>query len=448
MFKNKIQTLVLKSKNILDNRMKDAFKWSFIGQVLSRFINLISTIVLARIMLPEGYGKYIYIIGTLIFFSQLMSLSIKSTTTRNVAFLINTDKEKVQKYIFISLLLGLFFAFTGYIILLLVVMLFQNNIIVIEYTVIILSIAFSAIISEITTATILGILEGVKSFKSINLSTIFISILKFIFSYLGFMFYGIEGAIIGWIIASFIGLYIFYTHLNQTLKINNIILSGNRISECKEELKLFFNFSIPSSIETGIILFSMWLIQTFILEYGDIGKKEIAMFNIASQWKYLIIYLPAILINMLQSFLSEFNAKDEKENAEDLFKKTKKVIILVSVILCLLFILIAKWVISFYGENYADAYFVLIILILPITFTNISALNRQYLMSQGKVWYITINNLLASLSVIAIFLILINYFSLSLSLSFAIAVGIREVLIFIIYWIIFNKITYKKILVK
>ncbi len=343
MFKNKIQTLVLKSKNILDNRMKDAFKWSFIGQVLSRFINLISTIVLARIMLPEGYGKYIYIIGTLIFFSQLMSLSIKSTTTRNVAFLINTDKEKVQKYIFISLLLGLFFAFTGYIILLLVVMLFQNNIIVIEYTVIILSIAFSAIISEITTATILGILEGVKSFKSINLSTIFISILKFIFSYLGFMFYGIEGAIIGWIIASFIGLYIFYTHLNQTLKINNIILSGNRISECKEELKLFFNFSIPSSIETGIILFSMWLIQTFILEYGDIGKKEIAMFNIASQWKYLIIYLPAILINMLQSFLSEFNAKDEKENAEDLFKKTKKVIILVSVILCLLFILIAKW---------------------------------------------------------------------------------------------------------
>ena len=39
MFKNKIQTLVLKSKNILDNRMKDAFKWSFIGQVLSRFIN-------------------------------------------------------------------------------------------------------------------------------------------------------------------------------------------------------------------------------------------------------------------------------------------------------------------------------------------------------------------------------------------------------------------------
>ena len=192
----------------------------------------------------------------------------------------------------------------------------------------------------------------------------------------------------------------------------------------------------------------MWLIQTFILEYGDIGKKEIAMFNIASQWKYLIIYLPAILINMLQSFLSEFNAKDEKENAEDLFKKTKKVIILVSVILCLLFILIAKWVISFYGENYADAYFVLIILILPITFTNISALNRQYLMSQGKVWYITINNLLASLSVIAIFLILINYFSLSLSLSFAIAVGIREVLIFIIYWIIFNKITYKKILVK
>ena len=448
MFKNKIQTLVLKSKNILDNRMKDAFKWSFIGQVLSRFINLISTIVLARIMLPEGYGKYIYIIGTLIFFSQLMSLSIKSTTTRNVAFLINTDKEKVQKYIFISLLLGLFFAFTGYIILLLVVMLFQNKIIVIEYTVIILSIAFSAIISEITTATILGILEGVKSFKSINLSTIFISILKFIFSYLGFMFYGIEGAIIGWIIASFIGLYIFYTHLNQTLKINNIILSGNRISECKEELKLFFNFSIPSSIETGIILFSMWLIQTFILEYGDIGKKEIAMFNIASQWKYLIIYLPAILINMLQSFLSEFNAKDEKENAEDLFKKTKKVIILVSVILCLLFILIAKWVISFYGENYADAYFVLIILILPITFTNISALNRQYLMSQGKVWYITINNLLASLSVIAIFLILINYFSLSLSLSFAIAVGIREVLIFIIYWIIFNKITYKKILVK
>lgn len=441
MYKNKFHFLFSKNKMILDERMKDALIWSLIGQILSRTINLISTIILARLMDPEGYGKYIYLIGTLMFFSQIFSLSIRSTSTRNIAFLISKDKIQAQKYIFTSLFLGSFFSFFSYLILSLAVYSFQENIVVKEYGLYILLITFTAIISEIAQPTILGILEGLKSFKFLNLLTIFISFFKFILSYFGWVFYNIEGAIIGWVLASIIGLFLFFKPLNSSLKHHNINLKGIKYNECKKEIKLYFNFSIPSSIEAGILMFSIWIIQTFIMDYGNHGKKEIALFNIANQWRYLIIYLPAILINMTQSFFSEFLGQGADKNAENLFLKIKKFTFIFSALLIIFFLLISKWIVKFYGDGYTDAYIVLIILIPPVLFTNINALKRQYLMSKGKVWLITINNLIAGVSIIIFFLIFKNYYSLSI--SFAISIGLGEIFIYLIYLFIFRNFSLK-----
>lgn len=438
MFKNIVQSFFSKYKRIFDSKMKEAFKWSILGQFLSRSINLISAIILARLMAPEGYGEYIYIIGTLMFFAQLIGLSIRSTNTRNIAFLLSTDKIKAQKYIFISLLIGISLALIGFIILLLAVYMFQNNIIVKEYTVPLVSILLFAIFSEVIIATILGILEGVKSFKSINIFTIILALVKFIFSLIGFFIHDIDGAIIGWVIASFVGVIFYFSYLNNNLKQNKIILRRYKILECNQEIKVFFNFSIPSTLEALLVFLFIWIIQTIILGFGESGKKEIAIFNVANQWKFLAVYLPAILINMLQSFLSEFNGNGDKAKAVDLFINTKKIVTTMSFILIFIFGIFSKVIIGFYGKNYEQANVVLIILLIPVVFTNINALYRQFLMSQGRVWLIVINNLIGGLLVVFLFFILKSYLALSLSLIFAISIGGGEVFIFLFYYIFFK----------
>ena len=129
------------------------------------------------------------------------------------------------------------------------------------------------------------------------------------------------------------------------------------------------------------------------------------------------------------------------KNAENLFLKIKKFTFIFSALLIIFFLLISKWIVKFYGDGYTDAYIVLIILIPPVLFTNINALKRQYLMSKGKVWLITINNLIAGVSIIIFFLIFKNYYSLSI--SFAISIGLGEIFIYLIYLFIFRNFSLK-----
>jgi len=427
MIKKKISEII----SFFDEKMKNAFKWSLIGQVFTRSFSLISSLVLAKIMLPDTYGKYIYIIGTIMYLAQMMSLSIRITTTRNVSYLINIDKNKVERYIYISIVLSLIFCFVVFIIALIGVNLFKDNFIVNDYGGIILILSFTALLSEVLITTIIGVLEGLKSFKTLNISSIIVSLLKLILSYFGYFYFGVSGAILGWVISSNLGFLIFTKYLFNSFDFFDLSIFKNSFIKCKEEIKLFFSFSIPSFLEMSILILCIWIIQTIILSEPITGKKEIALYNIASQWKSILIYLPAIIINMLQPFLTDYFGKGESENVMKLLKKSKRVIIILSVLLSVLFISSTNLIISFYGESYHEASKVLVILILPVIFININALNRQFFISVGKIWQIAIINFINATTIITSFILLKDNFPLSV--SFAVSVGIGEFLSFCLY---------------
>ena len=438
MIKKKISEII----SFFDEKMKNAFKWSLIGQVFTRSFSLISSLVLAKIMLPDTYGKYIYIIGTIMYLAQMMSLSIRITTTRNVSYLINIDKNKVERYIYISIVLSLIFCFVAFIIALIGVNLFKDNFIVNEYGGIILILSFTALVSEVLITTMIGVLEGLKSFKTLNISSIIVSLLKLILSYFGYLYFGVSGAILGWVISSNLGLLIFTKYLFNSFDFFDLSIFKNSFIKCKEEIKLFFSFSIPSFLEMSILILCIWIIQTIILSEPITGKKEIALYNIANQWKSILIYLPAIIINMLQPFLSDYFGKGESVNIMKLLKKTKRVIIILSVLLSVLFISSSNLIISFYGESYYEASKVLVILILPIIFININALNRQFLISIGKIWQIAIINFISATTIITSFILLKDNFPLSV--SFAVSVGIGEFLSFCLYLYALKSLLNKK----
>lgn len=423
---NKIKKL----KDKVDSKIFSAAKWSFIGQVTMRLFNLLSTIVLARLLLPEQYGKYVYLIGTLAFLVQLIGFSIRSSSVRNVAFLYSKEKRQCEKYIYTSLFVGFGFSFIGILILYGITMISDTNLIVREYGQSIIYISILAIFSEIFYGLTLGVLEGLKLFKSVNVLTILVTIFKFMFPIIGIYLYGVNGAILGWLLGSFAGIFFVIYYLNNGLKNQGLSIRGINIKDCKSEIYLFGSFSVPSTIEVVVLMFAIWYIQTDILSYGDEGKKEIAVFNIAKQWKTLAIYLPAIFINMLQSFFSGYYGEGNTSKVESLYKNTKKLVNILSILLTVFFLLASDYIIAIFGKGYSEASLVLKILVLPVFLININSLNRHFLLSHGKVWFITLNNIIASIAMITSYFILLK--SYDLSIAFAISVIISQVLIFLL----------------
>lgn len=428
----KLYKIFLEKINIFYNKeILGAIKWSFIGQILTRLINLLSVIILARLMLPEKYGTYTYLIGTLVFFSQLVSLSIRTTSTRNIAFLLNNDKKSCEKYIKITLFAGIFLSVIGIILIGILIANFSESNIIKYYSTNLLLFTSLAIFSELFYGLILGILGGIKLFRIINLITIASNFAKFIFTLIFYKLFDIEGAIIGWVSTSIIISLIGIVVLQIELIKNNLLIWTHKISESKKEFLLFIKISVPISIEASLILISTWYIQTLILNDIKLGKTQLAIYNVAYQWKSIAIYVPAILINLLQPFLSNYHGEGDKNKFNKLINITQKIVFIASIIITLILSVLSGLIMKLFGNGFEDAKNVLIILIIPSIFIGPSSLYREIFISKGFVWIIAIGNFVLAISNILLFIILREYFSLSI--SFALAIGCGEIFMFIFY---------------
>ena len=424
--------------NFLKNKSNvsviSAAKWSLIGQFSQRILNLSLTIILARIFLPDEYGKFYYLIGSLAFIVQLIGLSIRSISVRNVSFLYNKNIESCQKYIYSSLFIGLALSLFGIVFLNILMNFFSESYIVKDYGFQLLLFVLFAIASEIYYGLSLGILEGLKLFKNLNILTIIIVFLKFIFTILASSIYGLTIGIIAWVSASLLGAVITFLFLKRALLEKQLNLIGVKIKECKKEVKLFFDYSLPFTIEMSLLLIIMWLIKTNIYNYGDVGKTKIAAFNIANQFKSLAIYIPAIFINMLQSFFSSSYGNNNTKNIKYLYKNAKKLTVLLSLIITIITILLSDYIILIFGKGYNEASLTLCILVSSVVLLTINSLNRQLLVSMGKVKFIAMNNSFCALLIILFYFTLVN-FGVDVLVSFSISIVINEFMVYFVNFI-------------
>ena len=130
------------------------------------------------------------------------------------------------------------------------------------------------------------------------------------------------------------------------------------------------------------------------------------MLNVANQWKGIALYIPAILINLLQPFFSSSEGMNEINDSKLLFNNTRKIVLLISLLITVSMWFLSGWIISLFGSAYEEAELILKILIIPTLAVGICNLYRELYISKGKVWVIAFNNLIFTLLVIGKILVL------------------------------------------
>ena len=139
-----------------------------------------------------------------------------------------------------------------------------------------------------------------------------------------------------------------------------------------------------------INLFSFWYLRILVINESN-GFKEIAIFDAAYQWLTVIMIITGATTNVALSMLS-------KKNNSKIFYINLLINFLISLIFAIFFILFSETIMLIYGENYADGYFILIILSITSIFFTLSAIYNRYFISIGKSNYILISVFLSSLS--------------------------------------------------
>jgi len=86
-----------KEKDLKKRIIKNSF-WSFISLGVSRIGALIFTIILARFLMPEGYGIYSLVLSTTMIFCTFADLGINNALTKYISSSLVKNKKKVPVY--------------------------------------------------------------------------------------------------------------------------------------------------------------------------------------------------------------------------------------------------------------------------------------------------------------------------------------------------------------
>jgi O-antigen/teichoic acid export membrane protein len=136
-----------------------------------------------------------------------------------------------------------------------------------------------------------GVLAGFEAFGSVAALTIISSGLNLALVYAGGRAYGLPGAVWGGI-AAMLGTCVAYeSSIRRVARQNEVSIELNRK---RFGLNILWTSSMPSTIG-GLFIGPLGWAATAILVNQPHGYHEMALFNVANQWRMAILFLPAAL---------------------------------------------------------------------------------------------------------------------------------------------------------
>lgn len=349
----------------------DSF-WALFGSVIGKGLSLIAGIVVARFLGSELYGEYGVIRNTLTYIAIVSTFGFGYSATKFITEYLNNDKKKIKA---LKKKIEYFtFAFSG-------VLSIINYILADKIALIInaphlggtLRMASAMIVFNAIITTQISILSGFKAFKQTARINSIIGITTFVLSFILTKFFGLNGALTALLLA-----YIIQYILSEQAILKEMGNIDKSVSiENKEFIKML-KFSFPIALQESLYTIVHWIQIYLMATYANF--EEIGLISAASLWQSVVIFIPAMLKNVMFSHLSS-------DYSNNLVKRLL-LINISSAFIPISCVIIGSEIIAdlFYGESYVNLPPVLMLSVASAFFICISEVFCYELIAKNKQW--------------------------------------------------------------
>lgn len=364
----------------LKRQMMSGIFWSFTGNLIAKVLLLLASIVLARILGQENYGKIGFIRSTLNMFATFGGLGLGITATKYVASLAKEDKSMIGSILGFSNILT---ALTA-ILFLLLIYFFSDTISfqILDTSSLVRETKITSFIVAILILNgyLVGILQGFQAFRELAHANLFAGIASFIFQIILAYKWGISGAIIGLGIGYVVicGYLVFFSY--KLLEKKQIQISYDQF---KVSFSIFLKYSLPAALGSLLVTPVFWFCNMVLIK-GENGYSEMAIFDACNTWRLSVLFIPMAISQIVLPMLVQ-----QKDNS----KVYKKVILynvyvnaIVAFIVAFFITIFSKWIMRSYGIEFEKGYLTLIILCFSNVLVAVNNVIGQILASKNRMW--------------------------------------------------------------
>ncbi len=357
--------------------------WSLIGGVGSRVLTLISSIVVARLLGKEGYGEVGMVQSTIGLFGVFAGFGLGSTATKYIAEYRVKDPEKAGRILNLTLVISLISG--GIMAIACLVMspwLAEKTLNRPDLASVLAASSLLLFVSTLGGVQSAA-LSGFESFRAIARITILQGAASPIVAIPCVWFYGVQGAIASFTINAAIGLILCTIALRSECKNFRVTKKFDR-SFWSERFALW-KFALPSMFSALMVVPTIWITNTILVnQHGGYG--ELGLFNVANQWRMLIIFLPGLLTSAMLPVLSETYGREDKTDFIHTVTLNLKVTWIVALPLTVLAITLNKPLAMLFGKQFIGAEKMISFLMIACFLSIVNGAVGSALAGSGRMW--------------------------------------------------------------
>ena len=400
-----LKTLLSEKFSGVAKRILRGSFWVMAGTVASKLMVFCATIIVVRILGKEDYGQLSIIRSTIQMFISISAFGMGTTATKFIAQYRSTDAVKTANVYVVANL----FAFTMASVTSLLIYIFAPYISyeMLKAPELLNDVRIAAVILffSLLNGAQTGTLAGFEDFKRIAMSSLLVGLMELFLLCTGALLYGVRGAILGYALA-----YCFAFLYNSHYIRRHIKELGANLWEVFSEIKwsdfkIIYQFSLPVALTSWVGMPCLWYGKTFLVNRSGFG--EMALYDVSDQWRAQVLFIPAIVSQVLLPVLSNSIANNDKKSTVDAIKFNMKLNGGITFTFALAMALLSPLILKIYGPEYTN-FIPLVLLCFAGAVDSISNVCGSYIFSSNKAWSILKFNVTWGIVVLAVSVSLIN----------------------------------------
>lgn len=378
--------------------------WSLIGTVLARGLSVLASIVVARHLGKVGFGELGIIQSTILNISIFISYGLGMTATKHIAEFRTSDPERAGRILALS---GVTAAGAGAVLaggLALGAPWLAERTLAAPHLTGLLRIGALFLFLSALNGAQTGALAGFEAFRTIARVNLFTGIATFVCMVGGVLIAGLTGAVWGLVASTFVGWFVAHLAVRAEASRFNIPLTLHGI---RREIPILRSFSLPAVLGSAVYGPVGWVCSAMLVNQPD-GYAQMGVFNATNQWFALVMFLPGLLGQVVLPMLAESMGVSDDARSRRILKLTVVANALVVVPLVLVSVLASPWLMSLYGESFAQSWKVLVISLVTAGVLAVQSPVNQSLNAEGRLWSVFVLNLVWSAVFICLNILLID----------------------------------------
>jgi O-antigen/teichoic acid export membrane protein len=366
----------------LSVRLAKGVFWSLLGAIVSRAAGVAGSVVVARLLGITAFGEFTMIQSTVGLFGTFAGLGLGITAIKYVAELRESDPTRCGRVI--GLILSV--ATAGGCVCGLMLFMFApwmaTHTLAAPQLAPLLRAGAALVLFSALQGVYSGALGGFEAFKDVARVNWIGAVLGTPLVAVGTYLAGLPGAVVGTVLQLAIGCLLGHFALRKVAARAGVRLNyGLDLSD----FRILWRFSLPAFLSAALAGPASWVCNTFLANQPN-GFKEVALMNVAGQWRNALIFLPQMTTSVLTPMLANLYGAGKREEFNALLRRN----LLFNIALCLALTvplaLGVRVILGWYGPAFLVGTPVFLLTLCGVAVTAGNNLLSRAMQAAGRAW--------------------------------------------------------------